>query len=134
MKKEIPYRKEDTSLGSFTLIELLVVIAIIGILASLLLPALSQARESAKGAICTSNLKQLGLVELAYAQDYDQHLLLGSELLTGTNDPYPYETWSQYLMYLDYIKTSKVDGHVDLYSRLPKRATGTTYVAPWKLK
>jgi prepilin-type N-terminal cleavage/methylation domain-containing protein/prepilin-type processing-associated H-X9-DG protein len=56
----------------FTLIELLVVIAIIAILAAILFPVFARAREKARQASCSSNLKQIALGELMYVQDFDE--------------------------------------------------------------
>lgn len=70
----------------FTLIELLVVIAIIAVLMAILMPALNRAREQGKRAVCLSNLKQLTLAWIMYADDNDDKIVNG-EAYTATRLP-----------------------------------------------
>ncbi len=73
----------------FTLIELLVVIAIIAILAAILFPVFARAREQARTASCISNMKQIALATLMYAQDYDGYFpCLDVNLAFSTGDIY----------------------------------------------
>lgn len=70
----------------FTIVELLVVISVIAILAALLLPALNKAMERGHATLCTGNLKQIGLAELSYANDFDDWTVRGRPLtLNGTS-------------------------------------------------
>ncbi|HWD38534.1 MAG TPA: prepilin-type N-terminal cleavage/methylation domain-containing protein [Fimbriimonas sp.] len=63
--------KSRSHFKAFTLIELLVVIAIIAILAAILFPVFAQAKAAAKGAVCLSNLKNVGLASMIYSNDFD---------------------------------------------------------------
>ena len=62
---------------AFTLIELLVVIAIIAILAAILFPVFARAREKARQTSCLSNIKQIVLAFMMYAEDYDETMPMG---------------------------------------------------------
>lgn len=71
-------RHSNKLLNKFTLVELLVVIAIIGILASLLLPALGKARRASQVAVCTNSLKQIGVISYFYTGDNDDFYPAGN--------------------------------------------------------
>ena len=93
----------------FTLIELLVVIAIIGLLAAILFPVFARARENARRVSCISNMKQIGLGMLQYAQDYDERYY-GASRITSPPTPavliYPGVGWAGGIY--TYIKSAQV--------------------------
>jgi prepilin-type N-terminal cleavage/methylation domain-containing protein/prepilin-type processing-associated H-X9-DG protein len=78
-------RREGGGTRGFTLIELLVVIAIIAVLMAILMPALSRVREQGKRASCLSNVKQMGLAWIMYADDNDDKIVSGCTSLGGHN-------------------------------------------------
>src|SRR5215469_6014241 len=77
----------------FTLIELLIIIAIIAILAALLLPVSSRAKERGQRATCLNNLHQINLATRMYAEDHNDVLVLPARFSGGTTDYQPYKKY-----------------------------------------
>jgi prepilin-type N-terminal cleavage/methylation domain-containing protein len=108
----------------FTLIELLVVIAIIAILAAMLLPALQQARRSARSIVCANNLKQSSLHLMLYAGDHRQQVIA-----VGANDHANWGNgwwgWAHHLIEQDYLKRNDEGAPVYLCPEANNAVTAT---------
>lgn len=111
----------------FTLIELLVVIAIIGILASMLLPALGKARERSQAAVCVNKLKQISIAALMYSDDEDNFAPINEN-----SDP-----WAKKLSINDFLPAIDLDDTSNIY-KCPNGADitdywGINYAMNWRL-
>lgn len=113
MRRAIPLKS-----WSFTLIELLVVIAIIGILASMLLPALKKAREKSYEITCKNNLKQFGTSLAIYTGDYDGFL----PYIISQNGLVPSFSWKSNFHFLELL--GYTGGYLDANPKADQYGTG----------
>jgi len=124
MPSNPPSKIRHPKFGAFTLVELLVVITIIGILISLLLPAVQAAREAARRMQCQNNLKQLGLAVLNYESQWkifppSSHWTSSSTVNT-TNNPNLRESWI--VMVLPFLEQQALHDSFDLTKPTPDPA------------
>ena len=111
----------------FTLIEVLLVVAIIGILASLLLPALGKARAQSQSSVCMNKLKQISIAAYMYSEEYNNYAPLNEE----TNP------WGKKLSLNNYLPEIDINNKSNIYS-CPEGADlvdywGMNYAMNWRL-
>ena len=118
----------------FTLIELLVVIAIIGILAGMLLPALSRARKTAKQASCLTNIKQITLACIMYANENDDQLPVAPVFDWEVGSTSYLKTYSPITFFQDVIKDqiANIPGHITKIFKCP--AANGDFQSGWLLR
>ncbi len=117
--KKVDSKEVFSSGKNFTLIELLVVISIIAILAVMLLPALNKTRQMAKSTQCKSNMKQIGIAEHLYMNDWNGWTTCPVLNSTSWGDSTPYSWWSW-----------SVQLFINKYVPTPKSGTPSIFVCP----
>ncbi|MCA9184722.1 MAG: DUF1559 domain-containing protein, partial [Planctomycetales bacterium] len=110
--------------SAFTLVELLVVIAIIGLLVSMLLPAIQAAREAARRTACQNNIRQIGLAAINYASATSERL----PPLWASDRMHPWDNFSWRLALLPFAEQGDLRNQVDL-SRRPWEPSNAAVVA-----
>lgn len=111
-----PYRSRAHKMSGMTLVELLVVISIIGVLASLLLPAIQSAREAARRLSCTSNLRQLGVAMQSHHVSLQRFPAgaISKEYLASPSTPWTFYRWSALAMLSPYLENTAAYNALDL--------------------